>query len=259
MTVCLPAKEVAATIGPIVRSLVLLRERGVIDSVVVVDADSADGTAAIAASEGATVLGEAELLPEFGPVLGKGDALWRVLSAIDSDVVCFVDSDSQDFDTHFVCGLLGPLLCDREIEFVKGSYRRPFTAGKTVLPEGGGRVTELLARPLLRRFYPELAELGQPLAGEFAARRELLERVPFATGYAVEIALLLDLYTEVGAAAIAQVDLEQRTNTHQPLAALGVMADAVLAAVTLRLEREGRLSSGEGESALVERPPLNSL
>ena len=137
--------------------------------------------------------------------------------------------------------MIGPLLCDREISFVKGFYRRPFRFGETTLPDGGGRVTELTARPLLNLFYPDLAAVRQPLAGEVAARRELLERLPFATGYGVDIGLLLDAYSPAGLDAIAQVDLEVRQNAHQSLRDLGPMAYAVLRAVAERLEREGRL------------------
>jgi len=154
------------------------------------------------------------------------------------------------------------LLCDGGIDFVKGFYRRPFRVGELALPSGGGRVTELTARPLLSRFYPDLAGFRQPLAGELAARRELLERVPFTTGYAVETALLIDVYRELGLRAMAQVDLDVRQNRHQPLEALGPMAAAVLDAVATRLAREGRLADepppADGPE-LVERPPLASL
>ena len=138
------------------------------------------------------------LLPELGPVLGKGDAMWRALPLLTGDVVCFLDADSEQFGAHFACGLLGPLLCEPGISFVKGFYRRPFRVGELTLAEGGGRVTELTARPLLNMFYPELAAVEQPLAGEIAARRELLVQLPFVTGYGVDIALLLDAYRMVG-------------------------------------------------------------
>jgi glucosyl-3-phosphoglycerate synthase len=188
----------------------------------------------------------------MGPVLGKGDAMWRALTVVGGDVVCFVDGDSLDFGPHFARGLVGPLLADPELQYVKGFYRRPFNDE----PEGGGRVTELTARPLLQLFYPELAAFRQPLAGEIAARRSLLESIPWATGYGVEIAQLIDVYREVGIGAMAQVDLDVRRNRHQPLSALGPMAAAVAGAVAERLVREGRLDSAP---AVVERPPLRSL
>ncbi|HEX8074767.1 MAG TPA: glucosyl-3-phosphoglycerate synthase [Thermoleophilaceae bacterium] len=261
VSVCLPTREEARTVGAIVSALVDLRERGAIDQVVVVDADSADGTAEIAARHGAEVHQQAALLAQFGPVLGKGDALWRALTVATGDVVCFLDADSEDFGPHFACGVVGPLACEEGVRFAKAFYRRPFKLGDAVAPEGGGRVTELTARPLLKLHYPELAALRQPLAGEMAARRELLERLPFVTGYGVEIALLIDAYRAVGLDALAQVDLDVRQNRHQPLSELGPMADAVLGAVADRLVREGRLAASEaaGAAALVERPPLASL
>jgi glucosyl-3-phosphoglycerate synthase len=240
VSICLPAHDEARTIGPILRQLLPLRELGVVDQVVVVD-DSNDGTATIARELGAEVHDQRDLLPELGPVLGKGDAMWRSLDVLRGEIICFLDADSESFGSHFACGLLGPLVCRDEISFVKGFYRRPFRMGTTTLPDGGGRVTELTARPLLNLFYPELAGIHQPLAGEIAARRELLETLPFATGYGVDIGLLLDAYRAVGLQRLAQVDLEVRQNAHQPLRDLGPMAFAVLHAVAVRLEREGRL------------------
>jgi len=258
VSVCVPTRETAGSIGPIVDTLVGLREAGVVDQVVVVDAASADGTARVAAEHGAEVHQESELLPWAGPVLGKGDAMWRGLSVLTGDVVCFLDGDTLDFDERFPCGLLGPLLCGDDVRFVKGMFRRPFRVGEVELPEGGGRVNELTARPLLARFYPELVDIRQPLAGEVASYRAVLEALPFATGYAVEMAMLIDAYREVGADSMAQADLETRRNRHQPLSALVPMAAAVLAAVTDRLEREGRVTPGSIGSGLVERPPLKS-
>jgi glucosyl-3-phosphoglycerate synthase len=249
ISVCVPAREEAATIAGVVAPLVALREAGVVDQVVVADADSRDGTGAIAADLGAEVHRQAALLPAFGPVRGKGDAMWRALSVLEGDLVCFVDGDSEDFGAHFALGLLGPLVCRPQTHYVKGYYRRPFKAGEVTQPTGGGRVTELTARPLLRAFYPELAELRQPLAGEMAARRTLLERMPFSTGYAVEMGLLLDVYAEVGIDGLAQVDLDVRQNRHQPLEDLAPMAADVLAAVAAR-------RGFEGPEAPVERPPL---
>lgn len=254
-----PARECAATIGPIASTLAGLVDRGVIDQVLVVDADSADGTAAVARAAGVQVVSESALLPGFGPVLGKGDAMWRSLSACSSDVVCFVDADSGHFGQHFACGTLGPLLFEPGVEFVKGYFRRPFRSAGGVEPAGGGRVTELTARPLLRRFWPELAPMIQPLAGEMAARRSVLVSLPFATGYAVETALLLDIASRLGPNALAQVDLDVRQNDHKPLAELAAMADEVLAAATARLVAEGRLADDPEAPRLVERPPMASV
>jgi glucosyl-3-phosphoglycerate synthase len=259
ISVCVPAREEAATIAGVVAPLIALREAGVIDQVVVADADSADGTGAIAAALGAEVHSQAGMLPENGPVLGKGDAMWRSLSVLTGDLVCYVDGDTQDFGEHFVCGLVGPLVCEPIVHFVKGFYRRPFQNGAAASPTGGGRVTELTARPLLRSFYPELGALRQPLAGEVAVRRELAERMAFCTGYAVEMGLLLDLYADIGVEGMAQVDLGVRSHRHQPIADLGEMASSVLSAVTTRLQREGRLLASTAGTTLVERPPFVTL
>lgn len=262
VAVCVPARECAATIAQVVTALGGLRAAGALDRVVVVDAASADGTAEVAAAAGAEVLHEAELIPGEGPVLGKGDAMWRALSALEEDVVCFVDGDSESFSTHFATGLIGPLVCERDVAFAKAHYRRPFGSER----EGGGRVNHLSARPALALFYPELAEVRQPLAGEVAARRDLLERLPFATGYGVEVAMLIDAWREVGIERIAQVDVEEHVNRHQPLAALAPMALTVLATVVRRAQRDGRLAlAAEGvEQAVVghappERAPLASV
>ena len=173
VSICLPARNEAATIGPILEALMPLIEAGVIDQVVVAD-DSTDATAAIARAAGAEVHPQSALCPEFGPVHGKGDAMWRSLSVHDGDVVCFLDADTEWLGAHFACGLVGPLVCDPGLEFVKGFYRRPFRTADEVADHGGGRVTELTAKPLLRRFFPELADCLQPLAGEVAVTRELL-------------------------------------------------------------------------------------
>ena len=258
VTVCLPAKETAATIEPIVRDIVGLRQAGIVDQVLVVDAASGDGTSELAARADAEVVQEDDLLPEFGPSRGKGDAMWRGLSACTGDVVVYVDSDSEAFGEHFVRGLVGPIVCEPGIGFVKGFYRRPFRLGDAVSDEGGGRVTELTAKPLLRLFWPGLADLRQPLAGEIAARRSVLERIPFPTGYAIETTMLIDVHRLAGAGAIAQVDLELRQNAHQPLSALGGMASAVLEGAASRLRQDGRLT-GPPEVTLEERPPLASL
>jgi glucosyl-3-phosphoglycerate synthase len=257
VTVCLPARECAGTVGGIVAALVELREAGAIDEVLVIDAASADGTAAVAAGAGAIVRQQAELMPSLGRVLGKGDAMWRSLSVIDSELVCFLDADTEGFSAHFATGLIGALVCEPGVSFVKAFYRRPFTHGELHVPEGGGRVNHLMARPALALFYPELAGVLQPLAGEVAARRELLEALPFATGYGVEIAMLIDAWREVGLEGIAQVDLDEHLNRHQSIAALAPMAATVLATIASRVEREGRLAPVGGAPA--ERPPLASL
>jgi glucosyl-3-phosphoglycerate synthase len=270
ITVVLPTREVADTIGEIVERL-----RGLdplIDQIVVVDARSEDGTPELAAAAGAEVHQESELLPEFGQTLGKGDAMWRALQVVRGELVVYLDSDTRDFAPHFATGLIGPLLREPDLQFVKGFYRRPYLSEDgTQLGADGGRVTELAARPLLSAFYPELAAFAQPLAGEVAARRSLLERLPFATGYAVETAMLLHARDALGGTgAMAQVDLDVRINRHQPLRELGPMAYAVLRVVLERLRAEGRLVDGQAPPLqtadgglvhveIVERPPHAEL
>ncbi len=249
---CLPARECAATIAPIVAELVALREAGVVDEIVVLDAASTDGTAELARQAGAEVWQEAELVREHGPVLGKGDAMWRALSRLSGELVCFLDADTEGFSAHFATGLLGPLVCEEGVSFVKAFYRRPLGEGS----EGGGRVNHLMARPALALFYPELAGMRQPLAGEVAARRELLEAVPFATGYGVEVAMLIDVWQRFGLEAMAQVDLDEHRQRHQSLEALSPMAATVLATIARRVSREGRLQDVELDAGPVERPPL---
>jgi glucosyl-3-phosphoglycerate synthase len=257
VSVCLPARECADTVGEIVGALVELREARAIDEIVVVDAASADGTAAVAERAGAVVCQQEQLMPAYGPVLGKGDAMWRVLSVLESELVCFLDADTEGFSAHFATGLLGPLMCEEGVAFVKACYRRPFVQGGVSLAEGGGRVNHLMARPALELFYPELAGVRQPLAGEVAARRELLLELPFTTGYGVEIAMLIDVWRAVGLEGMAQVDLEEHRNRHQPLSALTPMAFTVLATIARRLEREGRLLGNETDGDAVRgRAPL---
>jgi glucosyl-3-phosphoglycerate synthase len=260
VSVCLPARECAQTVAEHVRALTGLRKAGAIDEVVVIDAASVDGTAAVAERAGARVYQEAELMSELGPILGKGDAMYRALSVLKGEIVCYLDADTAGDCAHYATGLLGPLLCEApdggEIAFVKAFYRRPFEQGGISLPEGGGRVNHLLARPALELFYPELAAVAQPLAGEAAARRELLERVPFVTGYGVEVGMLIDVWREVGLEGIAQVDLQEHRNRHQPLSALTPMARTVLATIAARARAEGRLAGVEIPELAVERPAL---
>lgn len=264
VSLCLPARNEAATIGTILGRLMPLLDRGVVDQVVVAD-DSTDATAAIARCHGAQVVCQSELMTEFGPVLGKGDAMWRSLSVLTGDVVCFLDADSEDLGEHFACGLVGPLACGDEDEtpsFAKASYRRPFKSRDgAVQPSGGGRVTELCARPLLRRFFPELAHFAQPLAGEVAARRDLLLQVGMLCGYSVDVALLIDAWGLVGLDGCVQVDLECRQNRHRPLEELGPMADAVVAGVLSRLADPAMTDAADPDATdrVVERPPMSWL
>jgi glucosyl-3-phosphoglycerate synthase len=270
VTVVLPAREVADTIGSIVDALVSLE--GLIDQILVIDAASGDGTADIAARLGAEVHQESELRPEFGQALGKGDAMWRALQVARGDIVVYMDSDTRGFSPHFATGMVGPLVVEEGVEFLKGAFRRPFQErGTPERPLDGGRVTELTARPLLSAFFPELAAFAQPLAGEVGARRAFLERIPFATGYAIETSMLLHARDLLGGVErMAQVDLDVRRNYHQPLPQLGPMAYAVLRVVLERLRGDRRLvddhappfQTADGQLVqveLIERPPYASL
>jgi glycosyltransferase involved in cell wall biosynthesis len=273
ISVILPTRNVADTLGPLLDALAPSREAGLIDEILIVDADSTDPTAQVAADHGLAVLQESRLLPAFGPCLGKGDALWRGLSAARGDLVAFLDTDTQNFSARFLLDLLAPLVADSSIHFVKGAFRRPFTLGEETTPDGGGRVTELLARPLLNLHLPDLAGFAQPLAGEVAGRRELLEALAFPVGYGVEIAMLIDAYRSVGRDGLAQAELGVRENRHQPLGELGAMAYQVLVAAQRRIhgaEAIDRLGPGTllqpangtvepRALAIDERPPLSTL
>jgi len=270
ISVILPARETATTVAAVASLAVALREAGLVEEVLVVDAGSADGTARIARGTGADVVDENDLLAEFGPARGKGDAMWRGLSATSGDVVAYLDTDTIEPTPGFVLGLLGPILTDPSLQLVKGAFQRPFAVGDgSLLPRGGGRVTELCARPLLNLYSPQLAGFEQPLAGEICARRELLEQLAFPVGYGVEIAMLLDALRIAGLDALAQVRLGSRQNRHQSLHDLGAMAYAVLAAVERRVHGTDAAVAGPyvipgvgGEVRQVpvdERPPLASL
>lgn len=266
----IPTKECAATIaGVITETVGPLARAGLVDELVVIDAGSDDGTAEIAEAAGARVIQQDEVLAEFGSGLGKGDALWRAVHATSTDIICFLDGDTGNPDVHHLLGLLGPLLTDPTLQLVKGAFDRPLRAGGLDLPHEGGRVTELMARPLLNLHEPRLAGFAQPLAGEFAGRRPLLESIPFPVGYGVEIAVLIDSLRRHGLDALAECHLGSRQNRHQPLRALGEMAYAVLAAVENRIAGRRSVVGGhyvrpweEGavvQIAIEERPPICSL
>ncbi|WNG93638.1 glucosyl-3-phosphoglycerate synthase [Mycobacterium sp. ITM-2016-00318] len=242
ISVVLPARDEEHTVGNIVAQIRrrLVEDVCLVDELIVVDSRSRDATAAVAASAGATVYHQDEILPEQPRMDGKGDALWKGLAASTGDIVLFVDSDLRDFTTQFIVGLLGPLLCESGVVFVKAHYLRPLTTDQVTVPGGGGRISELVARPLINMFWPQLAGFVQPLAGEYGGYRHVLEQIPFATGYGVEIAMLVDLLDLVGLDAMAQVDLGTRTHRHQDIEALGRMAAQILQIAVARLEREHR-------------------
>jgi glucosyl-3-phosphoglycerate synthase len=246
VSVVIPARDEQATIGSIVTTVRrrLVRDVPLVDEIIVVDSRSRDRTAEVAAAAGATVVGQDDVLPALEPLSGKGDALWKGLAASSGDVVAFVDGDLRDFSAHFVTGLLGPLLTDPEVCYVKGFYRRALEYGDKVEADGGGRVTELVARPLLNLFWPELAGFVQPLAGEYAGRRSVLTRLPFVADYGVEVGHLIDLLSLYGLDGLAQVDLDVRRHSHQTTHRLGVMSAQIMQTVFDRLGRAGRLPGG---------------
>jgi glucosyl-3-phosphoglycerate synthase len=253
VSVCLPTRDEAATVGTIVKALRKSLERSrLIDEIVVMDAGSVDDTATIALAEGARVFREQDVLPEVGPGSGKGEALWKSLHACRGDVICWIDADIRNFHPRFVHGLLGPLLMDPEVLYVKAFYERPIRERNALRSTGGGRVTELVARPLLNLLWPQLAGVVQPLSGEYAGRRVALEQVPFSSGYGVELGLLVDLAERFGMDAIAQVDLERRVHRNQDVQALGRMSFGILQAVFLRLVEEGRAAPGTYGTTLVQ-------
>jgi glucosyl-3-phosphoglycerate synthase len=234
ISVCLPARDEESTVGAIVEIIRrdLVDGVGLVDELLVVDDHSSDGTADVAAAAGAKVVDAASILPDYGEGHGKGEALWKSLFVSDGDIVVWCDSDIRDFDAGFIVGLVGPLIHHPEIDFVKGFYDRPLDGASI----GGGRVTELAARPALSLLFPELATIVQPLAGEYAGRREVLERVPFVEGYGVDIALLIDVAQLVGIDRMAQVDLGVRVHRNRTLAELSPQAMAVLQAVLRRAD-----------------------
>lgn len=235
IAVCLPARDEAATVGTIVETLrtELVERVPLIDELVVVDDHSTDDTARVAADAGAEVIDARTTVGNVGGP-GKGQALWKSLHETTSDLVLWCDADIEEFGSHFVTGLAGPLITNPEICFVKGSYRRP-ADGDT----GGGRVTELLARPALANLFPDLGVISQPLSGEYGGRRRVLERLPFVDGYGVDIALLIDVVRAVGIEAVAEVDLGRRRHRNRPLSELGPQATAVLRAVLRRAGVDG--------------------
>jgi glucosyl-3-phosphoglycerate synthase len=275
VSVVLPALNEERTVGRIVERIRrdLVERQPLVDELVVMDSGSTDRSMEVAAAAGATVVRREEVLSDLPPRPGKGEVLWRSLAATTGDVVAFVDSDLTDFSPTFVTGLLGPLLTDDTVQFVKATYDRPLQSGEVELAAGGGRVTELVARPLLALHWPELSGFVQPLGGEYAARRPLLESLPFPCGYGVEFGLLIDICRAVGLDAMAQVDLSRRKHRNQDLHKLGRMAIEILQVAEARLDRPPQTPvwltqfsrSGDGyrivdtDMTELERPPLADL
>ncbi|WAL63070.1 glucosyl-3-phosphoglycerate synthase [Amycolatopsis cynarae] len=253
VSVVIPARDEEKTVGDIVRTVRhdLMETVPLVDELLVVDSRSQDATARVAAEAGATVVAQDSVLPMLSGMTGKGEALWKGLAATTGDLVVFVDGDLYDFTSDYVTGLLGPLLTDESVAYVKGFYHRPLVGSSGTDADGGGRVTELVARPLLNMYWPELAGFVQPLAGEYAGRREVLESIPFVVNYGVEIGHLIDILESRGLDALAQVDLGKRTHRHQSTQALGRMAGQIMLTLFDRLERYGRLISAQPPATLL--------
>lgn len=273
ISVVLPALNEAPTVGDVVATVRPL-VGSLVDECVVVDSGSTDDTIAVARAAGARVVRHQDILPELPVRPGKGEVLWRSLATTTGDVLVFLDSDLVDPDPGFVPSLLGPVLTEPDIHLVKGFYRRPIRIENTDVDTGGGRVTELLARPALAALRPELSGVIQPLGGEYAVTRAFAETVPFAAGYGVEIGLLLDAYHRYGLDALAQVNLGVRKHRNRSLQQLGVMARQILGAALARcgitepdqvtqytqfVQVDGAWLAHEHEVSLADRPPLARL
>ncbi len=259
VSVCIPALNEESTVGTIVQTIrsQLMDEVPLVDELAVIDSASSDGTAEAAKAAGADVYQDREILPEMEPFAGKGEALWKSLFVLRGDVILWLDADITNFHPRFVCGPLGPILTDPEVGYVKSFYRRPIGEGAGAATLEGGRVTELSARPLINMFWPHLAGMIQPLAGEYAGRRSLLEQVPFCTGYGVEIGLLIDIAERFGIDVMAQVDLEERTHRNRPIGELSRMAFAVLHAGLRRVSRSDGPGSNPASDGLFQFEPSN--
>ncbi len=281
VALALPALNEEETIGGVIRTVkrAFIEEVPLLDELVLVDSNSTDRTRQIAAGLGVPVYIHQQVLPHLGSRHGKGEALWKSLYLTTSDLILWIDTDIVNIHPRFVYGLLGPLLKRPDVQFVKGFYRRPLRVGDKIQAGGGGRVTELTARPLINLFFPELSGIVQPLAGEYGGRRAVLEQLPFFSGYGVEIGLLIDIFERCGLKAIAQVDLQERIHRNQPLEALSKMSFAIIQAISRKLERRfersileevnktmklirydaGRLFLEVEEIAEQERPPMISV
>lgn len=242
ISLCLPSLNEEATIG---KEIVILKSElydryRLVDEIAVIDSGSTDKTCEIAANFGADVYLSEEHLPECGDRKGKGENLWKALHLLKGDVIVYVDSDINNIHPRFVYGLVGPLINDPEVQYVKAFYDRPLAFSGGYRPTGGGRVTEILIRPLFSLFYPELTSIIQPLSGEYAGRREILEQIPFPVGYGVETAMLIDIYNKLGMNAFAQTDLDKRVHRNQETTSLGRMAFGICRTLFNRLSEEER-------------------
>lgn len=243
ISLVIPAFNEVATIGAIISQVKheLVDKIPLCDEIIVIDGDSDDGTVACARDSGATVYRVSEIGEKTVPK-GKGAALWKSLSVAQGDIIVCIDGDITEFDIRFVYGLVAPLLYDSSLSFIKGYYKRPIVVDDVTLDNHGGRVTEILVRPLLSTFYPALARFFQPLAGEYSFRKDVVSKMPFYSGYGVEIGLILDLYKSLGLSAIAQVDMDIRCHRNRSTADLGKMAFNIFHVILKKLEEDNKIS-----------------
>ncbi len=239
ISLALPALNEEKTVGKVIKvtKSALMDKSGLVDEMVLIDSGSTDKTRQIASDLGLPVHIHQEILPKYGARIGKGEALWKSLHVTHGDLIFWIDTDIDNITPRFVYGLIGPLLADPELQFVKGFYRRPIRRAGQLQAGEGGRVTELTARPLLNLFFPELSGIVQPLSGEYGGRRSALETLGFFSGYGVETGLLIDIFEKYGLGAIGQVDLQERIHHNQPLEALSMMSFAIIQVVINKLEK----------------------
>ncbi len=255
ISLCFPTLNEEKTIG---KSIVVMKSElmdrvPLIDEIAVVDSGSTDKTRVIAEKFGAKTFAAEECLPETGKFRGKGENLWKSLYLLEGDIIVFVDADISNIHPRFAYGLIGPLLHYPDIKFVKAFYNRPFNTPSGVIPSGGGRVTEILIRPLFSQFFPELSGMVQPLSGEYAGYREVLEQIPFPIGYGVETGMLIDIFQKWGLAAMAQANLELRLHRNQPVSSLGKMSFGILQTFWSRLQHYRNMDHVEMKSFILRQ------
>lgn len=251
----LPTLNVESSLPKILETIktALYEEHPLLDEIAIIDSHSKDRTVEIAKDYGVDVFYDDEIVPSLGTAKGKGEALWKSIGALSGDLIVWIDSDIENIHPRFVYGILGPLLAHPEIGYVKGFYQRPIKSSGQLRETGGGRVTEIFARPMLNMFYPQLAGFVQPLSGEYGGRREILESIPFFTGYAVETALLIQIERQFGIESMAQVDLERRVHHNQPTKALGRMAFEILQALLKLLEEDDKIKVASDLNPLLKQ------
>lgn len=281
ISLCLPTLNEEKTIGKeiILFKSELMDRYPLIDEIAVIDSGSTDKTREIAAAYGADVYLSADILPHVGEKKGKGENLWKAVYQLKGDIICYVDADIANIHPRFAYGLIGPLIYNQQMKYVKAFYDRPLAFSQGVRPSGGGRVTEILVRPLFSLFYPELTGLIQPLSGEYAVRREVLEAIPFPIGYGVETSHILDVYEKWGIDAFGQTDLDQRVHRNQETLSLGKMAFGILRTFLARSQAKGMTIDMDQVSTIMrqfqahdekyeqtlheiveeERPPMNTI